>query len=516
MTTMRIRWAFWVIALIAVGCDGGGGTADAGADAGTHVSDAGNDAGTRDAASDGGTEGADAGDDAGPTCGTDQRECGGACVSLTSPDACGPDCVACTAPDDATATCESDACGFTCDTGYVECDGACIPESRSCGVAIPDTCAETSECSGVAECIDGACACAAGYRACGAGCCPVTYGSAMIDGVEGGDVQLQFGPDGTAYILVQTEVASSTFELHLYTRAPGGAIERAALTIPVSYDDHSWDFAVRDDGTLFAAAAPNTGEGTNVILYEWREGMSDATSETIGSGFGYDLGVGLSLDAAQTVWVSWSTSRSGGLSAFSREVDDTRRTYSHGSSGTVEETDVEYDPMRDGVYSFWGHRYTGTFQSGVVTLSGDTDLSPRCPADDAAFDSMGHHFAVYDSYSSIHTYFCRDGVSVQATMARIIGTLPNVLGHARITIDGEDTAFVSTYDTPSYRAEWLASRDGETWSRGELPVHYGNPSGSTSAAPAYVAGARMPSGHVAFVVLPSDATMGPMVLATLD
>ena len=62
-------------------------------------------------------------------------------------------------------------------------------------------------------------------------------------------VELAFGADGTAYILVQVEVSTvpdTQHELHLYTRAPalGAPIVRESLSIPVSYQDETFGFGL--------------------------------------------------------------------------------------------------------------------------------------------------------------------------------------------------------------------------------------------------------------------------------
>ena len=52
--------------------------------------------------------------------------------------------------------------------------------------------------------------------------------------------------------MVQTSDGAG-YSLQLYTRKPGKkTLERAALTIPVSYQREAWDFAIRKDGMLFA------------------------------------------------------------------------------------------------------------------------------------------------------------------------------------------------------------------------------------------------------------------------
>lgn len=451
-------------------------------------------------------------------CAAEQHMCGATCVSNSDPRSCGGACAPCAAPDNAVATCDGASCGYACAAGFHRCGAACVPEARACGVPLPEgMCGDAKDCGAAGECIKSACVCAAGHVACSAGCCPVTYDSASLAGVAGRGVQLEFGGDGTAYVMVQVEVGAS-YELRLYTRKPGAKVlERAALSIPVSYRSEAFDFAVRGDGTLFALVAPVSAESTAVELHQWRAGMTASTSERVGSAFGYDPGLGLALDGKQTVWASWSRQRSGGLDAFSLDRDGLRRSYMHNPSGTVEQTDVEWDPKGGGVYSFWGHRYTGMFQSGQVQLAGMGGLASSCPADDAAFDGQGRLWTIYNSYSSIRTYFCLDGKQVAASAATLRApALPGAFG-GPLVVDGDDTAYVAYYDKEGYAANWIASRDVQRWSRGTLPVRYGNPQGSTSPAPAYMSSARRPgSGRVSFVVLPSNATMGEMTLVDLQ
>lgn len=457
----------------------------------------------------------------GPTpmgCRADQHSCGGVCVLNSNPMTCGESCTPCSAPENAMATCDGTKCGFACATGFHLCDVACVPAARPCGVPLPDgKCTDAKSCGTAGECINSACVCAPGYASCSAGCCPVSYDSTSLAGVAGSGVQLEFGADGTAYIMVQLSGGVST-SLQLYTRKPGAkTLERAALTIPVSYKREAWDFAIRNDGTLFAVLTPVSGEGSVVELHRWKEGMTSSTSERIGGAFGYDPGVGMTIDGKQTVWASWSRSRSGGLDAFSLEVDDLHRNYMHSSGGTVEQSDVEWDPKGGGVFSFWGHRYTGMFSTGVAQLFGMSGLSNSCPADDAAFDSQGRLWAIYNSYSSIQTYFCAPGEVVAASSATMRPpALPNAFT-GPIAVDGDDTAFVAYYEQYAYTAHWFASRDGRRWARGMLPVRYGNPRGATSPGTALMGSARRPgSGRMSFVILPADATQGDMKLVDLQ
>lgn len=482
----------------------GGGSDDAGSD------DAGErDAGDVDAAQDGGEV------DAALECAADEHVCAGTCAANDSIDSCGDRCTACAAPDHATATCDGTDCGFACDTGFHLCDGACIPESASCGVPLPDACAATSECGGAGECIDARCVCAAGHRACptstgAAGCCPVAPSSVSVAGIDATDVQLQLGPDGTAYILVNTDVGSY-HELRLHTRAPGGAIERAALSISPVPDGRSYDFAVRADGTVFVAVARDS----DPQLHQWRAGGAH-TFESIGDSSA-PRGIALTLDAAQTVWVAWPVLNAS-MRGFSLDMAGTRRSYALPGTLYSAQADVEHDPTDDTVYAFWGHRYSGSFVAGVVGLSDDEAvLSPSCPADDGTFDPGGRNWAIHDTYSSIVTRVCIDGVSVPMRSDAIVrGSLPVRFHGARIITDGEGIGYVSFYEHDAYEAHWLASADGVRWSRGTLPIAYGNPTGSTLPGFAHTALARRPDGRVSIVIAPEHASMGPMTLVDLD
>lgn len=445
------------------------------------------------------------------------RICSESCVALDDVAACGPSCTQCPVPTNADATCDGTSCGFACSPGFHECDGECVEEKRSCGVPLPsDACDSPSSCGEAGECIDSTCVCAVGFSACTAGCCPVTYATTTLANVEGDGVQLEYGSDGTAYILVQVEAVSG-FALQLYTRAPAATtIVRETLTIPVGFDRENFDFAVREDGTVFVAASLGSAESAAVDLYEWRAGMAEATVENMGSAFGFNVGLGLAIDGDQTVWASWSRQRSGGLNDYSQTLGGVRQTHTNFPSGTISQTDVEWNPAQAGVHSFWGHRYTGSFVSGQEQLAGATPLATTCPADDAAFDANGRLWTIFNSYSSIVTHFCLDGVSVEGRDAIARSPRLPTRFDGPIVVDGEDTAFVSFYEQNAYTAHWLSSRDGESWARGELPIIFGNPMGATSPARAHVSSARAPSGRISIVVLPSNATMGEMTLVDLQ
>lgn len=417
-------------------------------------------------------------------------------------------------PSDAWLAPDAGGCG----PGLHDCAGVCVPEREACGVALPDTCTTSAECGAAGECVAMQCVCTAGHRACTAGCCPVRHAATTLAGVAGTAVALDHGPDGTAFVLVQESLGASC-ALQLFSRPPGGALARTALTIPThcGSSDH-FDLAVRADGELFIVVGPSYAEGTAIVLHRWRVGASSSTTRMLGSAYGYGAGVGLTFDDEQTAWASWSRGRSGGLDAASISMTDVVRTYMLSASGTIDQTDVEHDPVRDAVDSFWGHRYTGSFVSGAVLLDGTTPLAPRCPADDAAFDTRGRQWAVYDTYSSILTHLCvAGGTDVEVRRATVRGgRLPNVLAATALAIDGEDIAFVSYYDSATYVAGWLASGDGTRWSRGELPVVYGIPMGETRPGVAFTAIDAAPDGRIAIVVVPEDATMGDLTLVTFE
>src|SRR5690606_32924030 len=110
----------------------------------------------------------------------------------------------------------------------------------------------------------------AGHRACAMGCCPVELDEVTLEGVIAEDARLAHGPDGTAYLaLAVEEQGSSARDLHLYTRAPGGSLERAELTIfDVSNDERAFDLVVRPDGVVFLAHALGSNPAA-VRLVRW-------------------------------------------------------------------------------------------------------------------------------------------------------------------------------------------------------------------------------------------------------
>jgi hypothetical protein len=348
----------------------------------------------------------------------------------------------------------------------------------------------------------------------------VVYDEAELAGVSGYGVLLDHAPDGTAYLLVHEMLSSSGCALRLYARPPGDALVPTALSIPTrcSPNDDHFDFVVRSDGAVLVAQAPTSGEVSDVVLYTWRPGDPGPTTLTLGTSFGYRGGVGLALDDEGTAWVSWARSRSGGMSSAEVTIAGDLRTYMPtGTSGSIEQSDVERDPARDAMDSFWGHRYTGSFISGVVLLDGASPLSPTCPADDAAYDASGRLFTIHDSYSSIRTNFCIAGVTtalIEYVVVRGADPPRTLLGKA-LAIDGEGTAFVSYYEPASYRASWLATSDGERWSRGDYGSFFRVPMGSTTPGRAWTAVDAAPGGRMAFAVVPIDATMGDLTLATM-
>jgi len=407
-----------------------------------------------------------------------------------------------------------------CGMGLHDCGGTCVPEREACGVALPDACTTSADCGAAGECVSMRCVCGAGYRSCTAGCCTVAYDTVELAGVSGLGVLLDHAADGTAYVLVHEQISSSGCALRLYARPPGDALARTTLQLPThcSPNNDHFDFAVRRDGEVVVAHAPSYAEGSDVTLYRWRSGDVSPTATMLGTGYGYAGGVGLALDDEETAWVSWARARSGGMSAAAVTTAGDLRTYMpSGASGSVEQSDVARDPMRDAVDAFWGHRYTGSFISGVVLLDGATPRDPRCAADDAAYDSMGRLFAIHDTYSSIRTEHCLAGETVGAMEYVVVrGADPprTLLGKA-LAIDGEDVAFVSYYEPSAYRGSWLATTDGARWSRGDFSGFFRVPMGGTMPGRAYTAADAAPSGRMAFVVVPTDATMGDLALATI-
>ena len=395
-------------------------------------------------------------------------------------------------------------------------DGAVVDTAPDANpvVPTPDECPQGNECGSAASCVDGTCVCDDGYRACAGGCCPVDLETVTLDNAWGDDVRMQYAPDGTAYILVDQEIGSATeFQLKLYKREPGGAIVDAGWSVPLDYYKGMFDFAIRGDGTLMIAYAPSYDEGSQIDLVTWKDGVASQPVQ-IGAGFGYDIGVSTGLDGDDTLWVTWSSSRSGGLSAYSLDTTGTHRIYSLASSGTVEQTDVEYDATTASVFSFWGHYYTGTFVSGNDRLAGTATLAMTCPANDAAFDSAGHLWSVYNSYPSIETYACRDGESLSVRDPRFGGPQTRPFYQEQIAVDGHDTAYLASYEPLTYTATWWASTTNHGWSHGTIPTHYGVPDGWNQPAQAHPALARDPQGRISIVVVPQDPGMGPMVLAT--
>lgn len=395
-------------------------------------------------------------------------------------------------------------------------DGAIVdgPADAAPVIPTPDECPQGDECGSAASCVSDTCVCDDGYRACEGGCCPVDLETVTLDNAWGDDVRMQYAPDGTAYILVDQRIGTTTdYKLVLYKREPAGSIVDAGWSAPLDYYKGMFDFAIRGDGTLMIAYAPTYGEGSPIELVTWKDGVASQPVQ-IGSGFGYDIGVSTGLDGDDTLWVTWSSSRSGGLSAYSLDTSGTHRIYSLGSNGTVEETDVEYDAAQASVFSFYGHRYTGMFVTGSDRLDGTGTLASTCPADDAVFDGAGHLWTVYNTYSSIETYACRDGESIAARDARFGGSQTRPFNQAQIALDGHDTAYLASYDAVTYTATWWASTTNHGWSHGTIPTHYGVPDGWNQPAQAHPALARDPQGRISIVVVPQDPGMGPMVLAT--
>lgn len=402
-----------------------------------------------------------------------------------------------------------------CDPPAVECDGECVPDALSCGVAIPTTCATPDACGVAATCIDERCVCAAGFRACAMGCCPVEYSTeASMAGVVAEDIRLAYAPDGTAYLaLAVTDEATDQRNLQLYSHE-GGVIAQTSLTLPnIARAERAFDLAVRDDGVVFIAYGQYGG---SVRLAQWSPGQSP-TEEDLG---GYNANQpGVSIDIADNgdVWVSYdSPQNTNQVRGFRLTLDGTRQTFSRSTTGSLAQSTVRVRPTTGGVYAFWGHRYTGNFVSGTAVFTDTPALDPTCPVDDARFDGDGHIWSVFNSYSSIRTHVCRDGVSVRLDQTPVHPGFPDTLNQARISVDAEAVAHLVAYEAVAYKAHWFASGDGVAWSRTELPIVYGNPQGSNQAGPAHVATATSTSGRAALAIVPGLAGMGPLRLFEIE
>ena len=398
-----------------------------------------------------------------------------------------------------------------CASDQHTCNGTCVPLTESCGIALPTACDGTpGSCGTAGTCVRDYCVCSIGYTMCREGCCPVTQDTQTLTGVVGDHVQLEYASDGTAYILVESEDHSS---LRLYAHAPGGTIESTGVAIAAGYANDSFDFAVRRDGTVvIASMGPDFGEGCDVHLTTWVPGAGDTTTTTIGGGFGYDIGIGLALDADDTAWITWSTARSGGMSVYSSTTAGLNRSYSAYSNGTIEETDVECDGTGS-VYSAWAHAYTGTLIDSVNLLPMTMSTLP-CRGEDIAFDSMSTSWSLFTTYPDFDTTLCRDGTWQGALSARAPFAIPSDLPGATLAIDSEDAGYVVWYDASSYTAHWIASTDVRRWAGGTFSLDFGLPAGwsSSSIPTASVSNATQPSGKMGFVVLPKYPGMGSLTL----
>jgi len=424
--------------------------------------------------------------------------CGGSSDPSTSTDA---------PPADSAPGSDASADGSAgCGAAMHECNGSCVSLGTSCGETVPDACPQGDECGADATCIDGACVCADGFRACPVGCCPVDLDVSTLDGAWADDVRLAVAPDGTAYVLADQRVSPSSFDyqLHLYARPAGGVLADMGFTIPVAYYARIADFAIASDGTLMIVYTT----GGPVEFVTWKNGAA-ASPVMLGDDGGDGVSVAIAPD--DTLWAAWDNSYSG-ITAVSLDTGGTRRSYTIAATASSE-TDVAYDPATQGMYVFYGSRYTGSFLSGVAPLAGAPALTVTCPADTAAFDDGGHLWAVYNSYSSIHTYACRDGTSLEADDPAFAGS-DEVFEDPRIALDGEGTAFLASYAPYAYAATWWSSRTNAGWAHGAIPTHFGLPAGSNTPAQAHTALAKDPYGRMVVVVVPEYADMGAMVIAT--
>jgi hypothetical protein len=356
-------------------------------------------------------------------------------------------------------------------------------------------------------CDGGECTCSDGYRPCSGGCCVAEIETVTLDGVSAHDVRMEYAPDGTAYILVAYTTDQSTttpYRLELYKRAPGGEIASTGWIVE-GPSERQFDLAIRSDGTVMIAYAPGGGqETTPVELVTWKDGVASQPVR-MGNGFAYETGVSATLDADETLWVTWSSSRSGGMAAYSVDTSGTQRTWGFSTTGTIETTDAQYSAALASVFSFYVNRYTGTLGGGVTRVTGTADTPATCLADSAAFDSTGHVWSVHSTYPSVHTYACRDDESVE---------LPDTLDRPRLAVDADDVAYIASYDMYTYTASWYASADNHGWTQGVVPTHYGVAPGWNRPGYARTSLARDPHGRMSIVVAPEDAGMGPMVLAT--
>jgi hypothetical protein len=346
------------------------------------------------------------------------------------------------------------------------------------------------------------------------GCCPVGLDETTLDDVIAEDARLAFGPDGTAYLALAVEEpdsASYERDLHLYTRAPGGPLERAELTIlDLSNDEHAFDLVVRPDGVVFVAHALGSDPG-EVRLVRWSPG-DEPESEDIGDCYQYDPGVSIDVDRDATVWVSFaSPQNTGDVYGFALESDETRRTIVRDASGSIAQTVVRARSTGE-VYAFWGHRYTGSFVSGTVAFTDSPALSPTCPVDEARFGPDDVLWSTFNSYSYSRTHVCRAGVSTVLEDAAVAGGFPASVSFARIGVDSEGIAHLVTYLPADYEATWISSADGQAWSRVELPIDYGNPEGTVTPGWARTTIATRPDGRVSIAVVPSAPGMGRLRL----
>ena len=106
-----------------------------------------------------------------------------------------------------------------------------------------------------------------------------------------------------------------------------------------------------------------------------------------------------------------------GLDAFSLEVDDLHQEL-HARLGRHRRAErCRWDPKVAASFRFGVIAIQGCFAPVRSSSSGTSALANTCPADDAAIDSQGRMWAIFNSYSSIQTYFCAPGELVAASNA---------------------------------------------------------------------------------------------------
>ena len=397
----------------------------------------------------------------------------------------------------------------SCPAGSLDCGGVCHHDVVSCGTEPPNSCTANADCQGLGSCVNEVCVCHDGYRACAMGCCSIDFDVTSLADVTAHDVRLAYGPDGSAWILLSVG-DSLPHQLVLLRKPPLGAIENTTFAGPlISYTERSFDLAVRSDGIVAIGHVASPSPYAWFTL--WNPGGMQDTEQLLASN-GSRPGVSVAVDADDTTWMSYtSPQNTNQIRAWEVTLDGIRRSHTASTNGSLEQTKTVVRPGGD-VYTFWGHRYTGSFVNGVAALTESPALDPYCPAEEAGFAADGTLWSVFNSYSSIYTHVCRAGTSTRLNQATLVGSVPNSYAQARMAVDGEGTMHLVAYETNAYTAHWFTTVDGSTVSRTSLPINYGNPTGSTSAAPARMASAVAPNGRVGILVVPTEPGMGTLQL----